>query len=124
MVRDNVTELIWENKTDDGSIHDKDNTYYYWDFPVFIATLNSLNFGGYSDWRIPTITELSGLVDSNIPNPGPLINTTYFPNTMMDWYWSSTPYESTIFIMVNFGNGSVNIAPGGMSYIRAVRGGQ
>jgi len=27
MVRDNVTGLIWEVKTDDGSIHDKDNTY-------------------------------------------------------------------------------------------------
>ena len=25
MVKDNVTGLIWENKTDDGSIHDKDN---------------------------------------------------------------------------------------------------
>jgi hypothetical protein len=27
MVRDNVTGLIWEVKTDDGSIHDKDNKY-------------------------------------------------------------------------------------------------
>ena len=27
MVQDNVTGLIWENKTDDGTIHDKDNTY-------------------------------------------------------------------------------------------------
>ena len=27
MVRDNVTGLIWEVKTDDGSIHDKDDTY-------------------------------------------------------------------------------------------------
>lgn len=25
MIKDNVTGLIWENKTDDGSIHDKDN---------------------------------------------------------------------------------------------------
>jgi len=27
MVRDNVTGLLWENKTDDGTIHDKDNRY-------------------------------------------------------------------------------------------------
>ncbi|MDA3789060.1 MAG: hypothetical protein PF503_11320 [Desulfobacula sp.] len=27
MVRDNITGLIWEVKTDDGSVHDKDNTY-------------------------------------------------------------------------------------------------
>jgi hypothetical protein len=27
MVQDNVTGLTWEVKTDDGSVHDKDNTY-------------------------------------------------------------------------------------------------
>ena len=27
MIRDNVTGLIWENKTDGDGIHDKDNTY-------------------------------------------------------------------------------------------------
>ena len=31
MVRDNVTGLIWEVKTDDGSIHDKDNEYTWYD---------------------------------------------------------------------------------------------
>ena len=31
MVRDNVTGLIWEVKTDDGSVHDKDNTYTWYD---------------------------------------------------------------------------------------------
>ena len=27
VIKDNVTGLTWENKTDDGSIHDKDNKY-------------------------------------------------------------------------------------------------
>ena len=31
MVRDNVTGLIWEVKTDDGSIHDKDKTCTWYD---------------------------------------------------------------------------------------------
>ena len=31
MVRDNVTGLIWEVKTDDGSVHDKDNKYTWYD---------------------------------------------------------------------------------------------
>ena len=44
MVQDNVTGLIWENKTDDGSIHDKDNIYNWNDAQsVFIATLNSMS---------------------------------------------------------------------------------
>ena len=46
-MRDNVTGLIWEVKTDDGSVHDKDNTYCWDDAQsVFIAGLNSANFGG------------------------------------------------------------------------------
>ena len=31
MVRDNVTGLIWEVKTDDSSIHDRDNEYNWYD---------------------------------------------------------------------------------------------
>jgi len=96
MVRDNVTGLIWEVKTDDGSINDKDNTYDWQDAQdVFIATLNSQNFGGYNDWRLPTIKELSTLVDSSIPNPGPTVNTDYFPNTVSSYYWSSTTCASS-----------------------------
>ena len=39
MTRDNVTGLIWEIKTDDGSIRDKDNTYSWANAQsVFIAT--------------------------------------------------------------------------------------
>jgi len=56
MVWDNVTGLIWEVKTDDGSVHDKDNKYNWDDAQnVFIAELNSTSFGGYSDWRVPSI---------------------------------------------------------------------
>lgn len=30
-VLDNVTGLMWENKTDDGGLHDKDNLYTWYD---------------------------------------------------------------------------------------------
>lgn len=58
------TNLEWEKKTDDGSIHDKDNTYTWstgdpWNpdgtaFTVFLATLNTEPcFAGHCDWRLP-----------------------------------------------------------------------
>jgi hypothetical protein len=47
MVRDDVTELIWEVKTDDGGIHDKDKVYTWQDAQdaqdSFIAQINDNN---------------------------------------------------------------------------------
>ncbi len=67
MVRDNVTGLIWEVKTDDDSIHDKDNTYTWERAMDFGTTLNAVQFGGCSDWRLPTAKELASIVDSSVP---------------------------------------------------------
>ena len=116
MVRDNVTGLIWEVKTfldatpDYNNPHDADNTYTWYDSnPAtnggdagtpgdgtdtedFINALNIGQFGEYNDWRLPTIKELSSIVESSIPSPGPAINTDYFPNVQSypSHYWSST----------------------------------
>jgi len=119
MVRDNVTGLIWEVKQNKDDMknyanpHDADNRYTWYDSNPdtnggdpgvpgdgtdtedFIIALNTAQFGGHNDWRIPTIKELSSIVDSNIPSPGPTIDTNYFPNTPNTvWadYWSSTTY--------------------------------
>ena len=107
-VKDNVTGLIWEVKTDDGSIHDKDNVYTWYDpdpatnggnagtpgegtdTDDFINALNSAGFGGYSDWRMPTREELHSICDFG--RSGPAIKTEYFPNTpsLPPPYWSAT----------------------------------
>ena len=98
MVRDNVTGLIWEVKTDDGSIHDKDNTYTWYDSNSetnggdagtpgdgtdtedFIKALNDNKFGEISDWRLPIIEELTGiLLYSRIK---PTINNKYFSESL------------------------------------------
>jgi hypothetical protein len=121
MVRDNVTGLIWENKTDDGTIHDKDNKYTWYDptdpnpgFPGdgtdtkdFIDELNSTHFGGYSDWRLPTIKELGSIVNFDIPYPGLTIDTNFFPNTVSSFYWSSTTNASLTYYAwgLYFGDG-------------------
>ena len=127
MVRDNVTGLVWENKTDDGSIHDKDNTYNWQDAQdVFIATLNSQNFGGYSDWRLPSVNELQSIVDYSRHDPA--INADYFPNTESSGYRSSTTSAGSpnYAWVVNFFIGSIfdGYKSGYNYYVRAVRSGQ
>jgi len=129
MVRDNVTELIWEVKTDDSSIHDRDDTYNWQDGQdVFISALNSANFGGYNDWRMPTVKELSAIVETTTPGLSPSINTDYFPNIQTsDWYGSSTSHarRTDDAWSVRFWVGFVNSHDKSTDYyVRAVRGRQ
>jgi hypothetical protein len=146
MTRDNVTGLIWEMKTDDGSIHDKDNTYTWCDTnPAtnggdpgtcgngtdtedFIAAVNNADFGGHNDWRLPAIKEQSSssLVNSSILYPGPTIDATYCPGTVSSYYWSSTAGGVGAGAWsVNFGYGNVyNTIKSHSYYVRAVRAGQ
>ena len=142
MVKDNVTGLIWEVKTVDGSIHDKDNTYTWCDTnsatnggdsgtcgtdntEEFIDTLNSDSFGGFSDWRMPTLNELSTIV--NFDRVDPAINIYFFPNTLPSGYWSSTTKASNAEAvgLVEFGGGGDGLLyKSDTYYIRAVRAGQ
>lgn len=67
------------------------------------ANANSL--GGHSDWRIPNKTELQSIL--NHGNYLPSINTTIFPSTPINYFWTSTtlPGDSTCAFLVYFGNG-------------------
>ena len=152
MVRDNVTGLIWERKGEsDGTEdftnpNDPDNGYTWYDsnpatnggdagtpgdgtdIEDFIGAMNSLNgvgYGGYSDWRLPTVKELSSLRD--LERYIPAIDTEYFPNTVSGRYWSSSSdarYPSGAW-GVYFYNGSVGSSGKSSSdRVRAVRGGQ
>jgi hypothetical protein len=89
MVRDNVTGLIWEVKTDDAGPRDKDNKYT-WDEAN--AYCDALELGGHSDWRLPSREELRSIVDYSIFYFDPAINVSYFPNTVSSGYWSSTTH--------------------------------
>ena len=122
MVRDEVTGLIWEVKTDDGTVHDKDDSYTWYDFGNFINVLISQTFGSYSDWRIPTPLELQTILSYN--NWNPAIDETYFPNCLLD-YWSSAtalPFAQLAW-PVSFDTGSMySLNKYFENSLRAVRG--
>jgi hypothetical protein len=78
---DNLTGLQWEQKTDDGSVHDRDDVYTWSTsgtaadgtaFTSFLATLNLSGacFAGHCDWRLPTPAELQAIQRAAFPNCG------------------------------------------------------
>ncbi|MCP4235258.1 MAG: DUF1566 domain-containing protein [Aestuariibacter sp.] len=137
-VRDNVTGLVWEVKTDDDGIHDRDNTYrwggigadpygteFYDDWDVLVNDSNTETLCGFSDWRVPNVKELKGI--ASFDRSSPAIDTNYFPNTSSSYYWSGTAYAdfSGGAWGVNFDGGETDLfGRGDNLYVRLVRGGQ
>jgi hypothetical protein len=147
-ITDNNTGLMWEKKSDDGSIHDKDN-FYTWGMTsppytmngtmvtTFLAALNAGGgFAGHTDWRIPNYKELVSILnlENFTPAISPAFNTACAPLctvttcscTQSASYWSSTTYQngpgSAWF--VDFYDGEVNNGSKVPNYyVRAVRGG-
>ncbi len=126
VVKDNVTGLVWEVKTDDTGIHDKDNTYrwggitaigkthtgkkgtYYDDWTGLVNGTNSENLCGYNDWEVLTREELISIVNYN--KTSLTIDENFFPNTSSAGYWSSSPdaVNSDYAWIVSFASGNDN----------------
>ena len=144
-VKDDVTGLIWEGKTASGT-RAGSNTYTNYDSTAsaqksngsnptqeeidastnsmgYVNTVNSVALCGFTDWRIPTVDELQGIVDYGTSTP--TINSTWFPNTSSPYpTWSSSPQvgKSKFAWRVNFSSGDVNDFYGtGRGYAAGVR---
>jgi hypothetical protein len=116
--RDNVTGLVWEIKRAESGHPRGVNHKYTWlnmqspdgnlgslgtnltcgqtlgvltpcNTETFVAAVNAAGLCGAHDWRLPTRTELLGIV--NYGRRDPAIDSTYFPLSSPSNYWSSTP---------------------------------
>ena len=150
-VHDNVTGLTWTRSADldqDGDI-DVDDKLTFDEAPLYANTLNNQNFGGYSDWRVPSTKELYSLIDFRGTDPMsddtsgliPFIDTGYFQfaygdqaagERVIDSQWVTTTLSldsvlggQTAMFGVNFADGRIKGYPvtGGKTfYVRLCRG--
>ena len=142
-VVDHLTALEWEQKTDDATIHDKDNTYTWSAAPApfidadgsayttFLASLNTppcLN--GQCDWRLPTRAELQTiLLGETYPcTSNPCIDVAVFGpfGPLALGTWTSTTYATDPVVVFGIdmgGGGPFTITKDSAVPARAVRGG-
>lgn len=118
-VRDNVTGLVWEVKTNDGTLQDNSFTYTWYseennggfagdqagtnascllntcNTSAYVEAINTQGLCGFYDWRLPTHQELFSLMHLGLRD-STAIDDDYFPNTGVFssqplWYWTSVP---------------------------------
>jgi hypothetical protein len=133
-ITDTVTGLMWDkcswgqtwdNTTPPGTCTGSASTHN-WAAALNVAiTANGSSHRAYTDWRLPNRTELESLV--KIDTHSPAIDTTAFPNTPSDWFWTSTTYAPNPAGAWNvvFDDGDTNAAyKTGTGHVRLVRSGQ
>src|SRR6185369_10799394 len=135
-ITDLNTGLMWEKKTDDSSIHDKDKIYTFTEaVTVHVAGVNAEPLGGFTDWRVPNVKELQSLINYQTYGAAVSVaflnacafNCTDCSCTVGSFYWSSTSQASmpTWGWGVDFDQGPTSrTVKTNKYYVRAVRGGQ
>ena len=84
-VLDTTTGLTWQRKVTENAPQCGGDPYCTQGEGLLYCV--NLSVGGYSDWRLPSQTELEGLIVSGVD---PAIDSVAFPNTPSDYYWSSS----------------------------------
>ena len=117
-ITDNVTGLMWQQV--DGGEMTIENAPNY---------CSSLTLGGHTDWRLPTPIESFSIL--NLQRNNPAMNTTYFPSSGADYWWTNSfqANDNTKVWCTNAGGGignkpkSETISAGGTKsyHVRAVR---
>ena len=111
-VRDNVTGLIWEVKTDDGGLRDMDWTYTWYnpdptsnggdpgvqdggtcegsacDTYAYTQAVNAQRLCNANDWILPAREELRSLISYDRVSPA--IDANYFPRTVSDFFLTAS----------------------------------
>ena len=93
-------ELDWADSTCFGFNPDDETSFC--NTGAYAERVNQSNYCGFSDWRLPTATELLTLIDPDrkLRNISPLIDTRFFPFHKPFLYWTSTVDNNGIIATV------------------------
>lgn len=111
-ITDSVTQLMWQKTVPTAT--------YTWAKAVEYCP--TLSVGGHSDWRLPSLVELMSIVDFGLRSPP--IDTTYFPSTPTELFWSSTPSTTAsaawgiVFAAGDSGSLDISLASGRVRCVR------
>lgn len=154
-IQDNRTGLTWEKKTANGLHGKNDtfswyirdgflnggavgvdnanqavchgyqtgNDLTYCNTQAFIDRINAEKLCGHDDWRLPYREEIRNIADLSKINPS--IDQDFFPNTLGKFYWTASPFASSVNYawVYDFYDGYGNFYPRSQSYhVRLVRG--
>ncbi|MBF0337943.1 MAG: DUF1566 domain-containing protein [Nitrospirae bacterium] len=93
IVHDNLTGKDWPRDASTPTYGSCVGGYKNWaDALKYVSCLNSANYLGYNDWRLPNISELESLVNPGAQSPSSWLMSQGFTNVMSSFYWSSTTY--------------------------------
>ena len=84
-VSDNLTGLVWAKN---GNLF----TGTWQEALDYIKSLNSGNYLGHNDWRLPNRNELESLTNKGLSNTAAWLNTQGFITVGGSFYWSSTTF--------------------------------
>jgi hypothetical protein len=121
-VTDNLTGLVWEQKTEESE-------QGIYSFSEAVSYCDNLSLGGSDDWRVPTRREFSTLL--NLGTISPALDTAFFPDYTYTapngvYYWTSSEYHddpSQVWkIQISFGISEAITTQAPPYKVRCVRG--
>jgi Protein of unknown function (DUF1566) len=89
-------------------------------FDEAVTYCRSLRLDGKTDWRLPTVDELTTIV---VAQGYPAIDRTVFPDTLLSFYWTSVRNGDKVVCLdfSNAGTPNDHVGPDGPQAVRCVR---